>query len=161
MKSFSPHLILICYNTSVLLEVFPHIIELLRNKKYFSKLKAREGQIKECTIPLSILSAYYCSLIIGWKKSHALRSGERPHNYISILLIMELAFFIFKIQFMILKNATIILTLRRQSSAASLVVSHLTYLLKWSHSYKEGGHHVILLFLFECQTLLWITILCH
>lgn len=52
MKSFSPHLILICYNTSVLLGVFSHVIKLLRDTIFFfSKLKAREGQIKEYSIP--------------------------------------------------------------------------------------------------------------
>lgn len=60
MKRFSPYLILISYNTSVLLGVFLHVIKLLRDKKkYFSKLKAREGQIKEYSIPQSILLAYH------------------------------------------------------------------------------------------------------
>lgn len=34
MKSFSLHLILICYNTSVLLGVFSHVIKLLRDKNF-------------------------------------------------------------------------------------------------------------------------------
>lgn len=57
MKSFSPHLILICYNTSVLLGVFSHVIKLLRDQKKkketLRKLKARERQIKEYPIPQS------------------------------------------------------------------------------------------------------------
>lgn len=47
MKGFSPHLILIYYNTSMLLGVFSHVIKLLRDKKKLHELKAREGQIKE------------------------------------------------------------------------------------------------------------------